>query len=191
MVIYLEEAVVLSHESGNLSAETLSLGNLGNAYMNLGRNDEAITYYQKALSLARQLQHRPNEAVNLANLANLYTSMGRYDEAFDLLTQGIEITNQIHDIRVLQALLLYQARNYWYRDNLPDALAVIQEAGKYDIGDNNHAVALTNGILLLLMDRTTEAMPLLETGLTLVDVIIEQSPQSYEAYFARGTASLA
>jgi len=190
MITCLQESLGLSQEGGNQHAEAISLINLGNAYLFLGENEESNDYYQKALSLSLELQNSPNEALCLTNLGNLYINMGRYDEAFSLLTDAACIATAIHDIRVLQTILLFQTRAHWYRDDLSNALITIQEALTHDVGDNNHVVTVTKGAIFFMQGKPNEAKALLEAGITLVDALLAQSPSLYEAYFTRGTAYL-
>ena len=69
---YHEQALAISREIGDRRGEGNDLGNLGNAYKNLGEVRRAIGYYEQALVIAREIGDRRGEAFLCWNLGLLY-----------------------------------------------------------------------------------------------------------------------
>ena len=60
--------------------EGKALGNLGNAYADLGQVDKAIGCYEQPLAIARAIGDRQGEGRTLGNLGRAYASLGQVDE---------------------------------------------------------------------------------------------------------------
>jgi tetratricopeptide (TPR) repeat protein len=67
------------------------LDNLGNAYDELGRSDEALECYQRALGLAEQVSAPADLALVLNNAGEAYRRRQRYREAEQCLTRAMQI----------------------------------------------------------------------------------------------------
>jgi tetratricopeptide (TPR) repeat protein len=80
---------------GNRCAEARMRIQLGLAYLNLGRLDQAREEFGRALALDRQENHRIGEATALENLGLADLSLGRPDEAIGSFIQAREIFQQI------------------------------------------------------------------------------------------------
>ena len=57
------------------------MNNLGEAYRELGRFEEAITCYQQSLAILREIDDRRFEGQALNNLGLAYQQLGRFEEA--------------------------------------------------------------------------------------------------------------
>jgi tetratricopeptide (TPR) repeat protein len=84
---------------GNRQHEGAASGNLGLAYVSLGRYDEAITQFQQILPIFQEMGNRKGEAITLGSLGNAYNTLGRYDEAISHYQQILVIQRQIGDRR--------------------------------------------------------------------------------------------
>jgi tetratricopeptide (TPR) repeat protein len=74
-----------------------NLGNLGSAYSNMGRYQEAKAYTEQALAIAREMEDRQDEQIWLGNLSNSYNNMGRYQESISYAEQALQIARDIGD----------------------------------------------------------------------------------------------
>src|SRR5262249_6068829 len=61
---------------GNRRGEGTDLGNLGNAYADLGETRKAIEYHGQALIIVREIGDRGHEGATLGNLGLAYAAMG-------------------------------------------------------------------------------------------------------------------
>ena len=82
---------------GNRSGEAYSLGNLGNAYKNLGDYKKAIDFQNQSLTIAREIGDRQGQANSVNNLGNVYYSLGEYRKAIDFQNQSLAIKREIGD----------------------------------------------------------------------------------------------
>jgi tetratricopeptide (TPR) repeat protein len=64
---------------------------LGSVYDDLGKQQEALTYYEQALDIRREVGDRGGEGTTLHNIGTLYFEQGHYDVALAcfLLARGI------------------------------------------------------------------------------------------------------
>jgi len=87
----------ISRKTGDRNGESAALGNLGNAYNSLGKNQQAINYYQQSLTIAREIGDRAGEGAALGNLGNAYYSLGDYQQAINYHQQHLTIAHEIGD----------------------------------------------------------------------------------------------
>ncbi len=76
-----------------------ALGNLGNAYANLGEVPKAIERYQQQLQIAREIGDRRGEGAALGNLGNAYADLGEVPKAIEYFEQRLQIAREIGDRR--------------------------------------------------------------------------------------------
>jgi tetratricopeptide (TPR) repeat protein len=89
---------VTTHEIAKTSAEkaenknglAVTLGNLGLAYTDLGRLDEAISVHNESLQISRELKRRNGIAVQLSNLADIYRRLGKWDQAINTFKESLQ-----------------------------------------------------------------------------------------------------
>ncbi|MDF5726288.1 MAG: CHAT domain-containing protein, partial [Rhizonema sp. PD37] len=77
--------------------EGKALGNLGNAYQNLGDYPKAIEYLQQWLAIVREIKDRQSEGKALGNLGIAYDSLGDYPKAIEYYKQDLAIAREIKD----------------------------------------------------------------------------------------------
>jgi tetratricopeptide (TPR) repeat protein len=65
-----------SREVGSMRNESISLGNLGEAYVNPGNYERAINYSEQALKIAREINYRQGEAIQINKLGLAYVRTG-------------------------------------------------------------------------------------------------------------------
>jgi len=84
---------------GDRGAQGTHLGNLGNAYFNLGETRKAIGYYEQALAIARKIGDRRGEGARLGNLGVAYSNLGETRKAIEYYEQAHKIFRKIGDRR--------------------------------------------------------------------------------------------
>jgi tetratricopeptide (TPR) repeat protein len=72
-----------------------SLGNLGNAYNDLGETHKAIQFQEQALLIYRETGNRRGEGITLGNLGLAYANLGETRKAIELYDQQLMITREI------------------------------------------------------------------------------------------------
>jgi tetratricopeptide (TPR) repeat protein len=75
------------------------LGNLGNAYSDLGEPIKAIEYYEQALKISKEIGDRRGEGNHLGNLGNAYSDLGEPRKAIEYYEQALKISKEIGDRR--------------------------------------------------------------------------------------------
>jgi len=143
-------AAEASREIGDRQGEGVTLGNLGNAYADLGQVEEAIASYTQALEIAREIGDRRNEGNWLGNLGNAYAALGQVKEAIESYIQALDIARQIGDRRNEGNWLGNLANAY-------AALGQVEEAIEY----HQQALAISREI----GDRRGEGLDLGNLGL--------------------------
>ncbi|PXF56866.1 MAG: hypothetical protein C4B59_16220 [Candidatus Methanogaster sp.] len=84
---------------GSLETHGGVLGNLGNAYSNLGQVEKAIEYYKDALVISREIGDRRGEGNRLGNLGNAYSNLGQVEKAIEYYEDALVISREIGDRR--------------------------------------------------------------------------------------------
>lgn len=88
------------HESllGNIKDRFLQsyhLGNLGNAYTNLGEMRKGLQYYEQALFISREIGNKSDEGVWLGNLGIVYRALGALQKAVETYEQALAIRRKV------------------------------------------------------------------------------------------------
>ncbi len=73
------------------------LGNLGNAYKDLGQVEKAIEYYQAALLISKEIGDRRGEGNRLGNLGSAYRNLGQVEKAIEYYQAALLIAKEIGD----------------------------------------------------------------------------------------------
>jgi tetratricopeptide (TPR) repeat protein len=106
---HLQQALVIEREIGTAStpgppawmasrrSEGTILGNLGNAYADLGQVERAIEHYEQALVIRREIGDRRGEGADLGNLGNAYCNLGQMERAIEYYQQALDIVREIGD----------------------------------------------------------------------------------------------
>ncbi len=95
----LRKYLAIARETGDRRGEGNALGNLGNAYAELGLTRRAIDLFGQDLAIRRELGDRRGEGNALGNLGTAYADLGEVREAIDLYRQRIDIAREIGDRR--------------------------------------------------------------------------------------------
>ncbi len=76
---YLEEAAAIQTELNNVHSLAFLKRTLGQAYLEVGRQEQAIISLKEALSVAQDLNNLGSMAQTLSGLGQLYAYLGRYE----------------------------------------------------------------------------------------------------------------
>ena len=82
-IAHLERALAIRREIGDQRGEAQTANNLADAYVMLGRKDEALDLLRRALELNREVGYRYGEGVALNNLGEAYLDLNRTEEAVE------------------------------------------------------------------------------------------------------------
>ncbi len=91
----LERSLAIRREIGDRLGEAQAANNLSDAYVVLGRTDEALDLLRRALDLNREVGYRYGEGLVLNNLGEAFLALDRPDEAIDYLLQARRVFAEI------------------------------------------------------------------------------------------------
>jgi tetratricopeptide (TPR) repeat protein len=187
IITYLQ-ALEIAREMKDRRGEGVCISNLGNAYLNLGEFEKAIEYYLQALENTRESKNRSGECTRLGNLGEAYTALKQYDRAIPLIQQAVAIAEEIKSPTNSQYKNMQLAKSYLYSGDVAQALTTIRKARTYDVPENNHAVALLQGVVALHAGERQEAQDAFADSLRLADELLAKTPNLYEALYDRALA---
>src|SRR5205823_4336293 len=98
-IIQLEAWLAAARRVGHRGAEGAALGNLGNAYADVGDAGKAISFYEQVLAIARELGDRRGEGNALGNLGNAYAALGDARTAITFYEQHLAVARELGDRR--------------------------------------------------------------------------------------------
>ena len=93
----IEKQLSVAKEVGDRAGEGGPYGNLGSAYLSLGKFQEAIEYYNKHLSIAKEVGDRAGEGRAYGKLGNAYLSLGKFQEAIEYHDKHLSIAKEVGD----------------------------------------------------------------------------------------------
>ncbi|MBE9473438.1 MAG: CHAT domain-containing protein, partial [Chloroflexi bacterium] len=132
--VYLERALEIHRDAGNLTEQAESLHGLGYVYENLSDYKKAADYTQDALSIWRTAGNRREEAWALNNIGYNYAFLFDYPVAMDYLQQARQIFQDIDDGYgegwVIDNMAFVTSHNLGYAKGMEyqlEALAVYEE----------------------------------------------------------------
>jgi tetratricopeptide (TPR) repeat protein len=94
---WLEAALTAARKLKYRGAEGAWLGNLGNAWGDLGETRKAIEFYEQALAIDREIGDRRDEGAALGNLGIAYKNLGETRKAIEFYEQRLAIAREIGD----------------------------------------------------------------------------------------------
>jgi DNA-binding SARP family transcriptional activator len=96
---YFEQAQVIRRDIGDRGGEAQAANNLADAYLRLGRPDDALQPLNRALVLQVEAGRRYGEGVTLNNLGEAYLDLGRLDEAIASIQAARRIFMEVKTLR--------------------------------------------------------------------------------------------
>ena len=94
---WLQASAEAAGKLGNRGNEGRALGNLGNAYLQLGEPQRAIEYYEQAVAIARETGDRGGEGGALGNLGSAYADLEEPQRAIEYYEQAVAIARETGD----------------------------------------------------------------------------------------------
>ena len=96
---YFDQALAIRRDLGDRRGEAQVANNLADAYIELGRAEDALEPLRRVLSLQIEVGHRYGQGVALNNLGEAYLELGRPENAIDDLIQARSIFVEINTLR--------------------------------------------------------------------------------------------
>ena len=91
-----EAALLAAGQLKDHASEGRHLGNLGNAYANLGETRRAIEFYEQRLVIAREIGDRRGEGNALGNLGVAYKNLGETERAVECMEAAVKILKRLN-----------------------------------------------------------------------------------------------
>jgi CHAT domain-containing protein len=82
-------------QAGGRAGEASTLDNLGKTYSDMGRGEEALTYFNQALPVWREVGEQGGEALTLNNMGRAYADLGQKQKSLDFYNQALTIWRAI------------------------------------------------------------------------------------------------
>jgi tetratricopeptide (TPR) repeat protein len=138
----------------SIETHNVVLGNLGNAYSDLGQVEKAIGYYEQALVIAREIGDRRGEGNRLGNLGSAYYQLGQVDTAIGYYDQALVISRDINDLRGEGAWLGNLGSAYYQLGQVDTAIGYYDQALVIarEIGDRRNEGAWLGNLGLAYSD---------------------------------------
>jgi tetratricopeptide (TPR) repeat protein len=99
LIPWREAALDAARRLKDRAAEGAHLGNLGNAYTDLGETRRAIEFHEQFLVIAREIGDRLGEGNVLGNLGIAYAALGETRKAIEYHEKALAISREIGDRR--------------------------------------------------------------------------------------------
>jgi serine/threonine protein kinase/tetratricopeptide (TPR) repeat protein len=166
---FLNSAYSMATQLGNDEAKAAVEQQMGAAYLNLSKFDEALKNFTDALEIRKRLGLEKGVASSLNQIARVQVSMGNSAEALAHYTESLAVYQRIGDKRgtamVLMNLGSYYADHAKYDEALKDTTSALTLYR--DLGDEaNQALCLNNlGSIRSYMDNFQDALTSYEQAL--------------------------
>jgi tetratricopeptide (TPR) repeat protein len=98
-IAYYEQALTIARAVGDRTGAGSHLGNLGNAWLQLGDATRALDLLGQAVAILRETGDRPNEGFHLANLGTAYQTLGNVQAARRCWSEALAIYDSYGDPR--------------------------------------------------------------------------------------------
>jgi eukaryotic-like serine/threonine-protein kinase len=144
---YLARAQALAIESGNEEQQSEILQSTGQAYADLGKNDDAIRNYQDSLKIKQKLGLKKGIAESLHAMATSEIALGHPDQALKNYNAALDLWREIGDRAGTGDLLNDLGQFYSDRGQYDQALKLFKESLQDEIdtgNENNQGLVLTN-----------------------------------------------
>ncbi|MCX6676754.1 MAG: tetratricopeptide repeat protein [Methanothrix sp.] len=155
LISWMETALAGARQLKDKSMEGVHLGNMGNAYANLGDARKAIEHYEQALAISCEIGNRRDEGGALGNMGCAYYILGDARKAIEYHEQHLTIAREMGDRRGEGSALSNMGLAYY---SLGDACKAIEY----------HEQALV--IICEIGDRWAEGKALGNIGLAYVNL---------------------
>jgi eukaryotic-like serine/threonine-protein kinase len=144
---YLNRALSLSIELGNVQEQSRLLYGLGVAYGTLNKPEEALRNYQSALGIQRQQNAKRDIALTLNGMGQIQDALGKSADALKSFQEALQIRRDLGNKRDIGDTLIDFANFYEARGHNEEALSMLKESLQIqrDVGNQAYeALCLSN-----------------------------------------------
>ena len=144
---YLNRALSLSIELGNVQEQSRLRYAVGVAYSTLNKPEEALRNYQSALEIQRQLDAKRDIALTLNGMGQIQDALGKSADALKSFQQALQIRRDLGNRRDIGDTLIDFANFYEVRGHNEEALNMLKESLQIqrDVGNQAYeAICLSN-----------------------------------------------
>jgi CHAT domain-containing protein/tetratricopeptide (TPR) repeat protein len=177
-----QQARTAYQQAQNRTGEAAALENLGAAYVDLERYQDAIAALDACLPLARSLKNLPQEARVLSNLGIAYRTLGNYAQSIQLHQQAGRLLRQVGDRAALSQVLINLGNAFEAVGEYDKATIAFQQSLKLvqQTGDRqSEAIALSNlGAIHANLGEYSQAIALYEQSLRMSQALGDRSAQA-------------
>lgn len=140
-----------ARSEGNKKTQSKALNNLGNAYSQTGRAEDALRAYQKSLSLSQAVKDYPSAIKTSKNIGVLYAEQKDFEVAMRYYAIALKQSKQIKDQLLEADCLNNMGVVYEQQQKFTDALNVYLKAlAIYRVkGDDWHIAMTLNNLAIV------------------------------------------
>jgi tetratricopeptide (TPR) repeat protein len=185
---------IYTHELGLTAAEQSDdklgqariLNNLGTAYLQRRKFEDALTYLEKSLAASQASDDRYGQAVTLNNVGACYRGLRRLEEALQLLRGSFSLWTELGEAHGAGSALISMGATYYLLDRYEDAGDCYSKALTLfrSVGDRRReGICLHNlGEAYLRLDHSTEARKCLEQALAICRETFDHHCEAWTLY---------
>ena len=173
---YYHAAIKYPRQSGEKRMEGSILSNIGASYFEKGDLAKSLESYNEALKIASNLGSMRQIGNRYANIAGVHQSMGNYKEAITFNQKALDLLKKVRHKIGIEKCLYNLGSCYNDMKEPVKALSYFNEALNISVAINDKR---GTGILYgqmgesyLLLDRISEAIENLETGISILRPIL-------------------
>lgn len=126
----LEEAISICQKLGNVDAELINIGNLGNVFRDQKLEDKAERAYTEYLMKAREHGLARHEARALELISHIKHDRGLYQEAVDVGVEALALHNKFGEHLRIASTQDYLARSYLKLDRKQESAESREDSAK-------------------------------------------------------------
>jgi len=170
-LIYAQQGLELSENSGYAKGQAEFLNVIGLAYDKMGKTDSAFATYKKGLSIAYKYNLESAKAAILLNIGMMHERRGDYKLALENLLAALRIRERMNDDRSMGRVLNNIAMVFSEQGNNVKALEYYQRSIDFKLkaGDTLLAASTYNnmGLTLINMGRYSEAIDFINKAMVI------------------------
>jgi tetratricopeptide (TPR) repeat protein len=128
MIGWLQQALSAIGRQEDPEWKSAALGNIGNAYVVGGNDEQGIQYLESALAIARASQNKKNEAKLLISLSIVLRRRQEYVRAIEYIRDAIGILAGVNDQQALEKAFTSLGNVYYAIGEYDHAIEYLQQA---------------------------------------------------------------
>jgi len=137
-IVWLENGLKAAKRLKDLPMESVHLGYMGRAYLELSQLRKAIEFFEQALKISREIGDRRGEENHLSGLGRACMDLGQLQKAIEFFEQALKISREIGDRSGEASRLGNLGLAYSYMGDRQKAIKYYKQALKIsrEIGDH-------------------------------------------------------